>query len=225
MSEMMSMIEDSAGYIVNLILTGKFDGKIDSFEYVYKNISFRDIILGKEYDDDYKSNYSCFFTGSKPAVIISFNAKTAEDLAALCGGDVKNIPIELQHYQQNKSCHGNNILDNIDPFDWALTDPYDDFSFHFHILLSGNEMLKRQAMAGVQQNAFWKEQIPLCYFEKYSFDEDRSYMNKKEANLEKEKYYNTCLGIFRGYDKNHKAKLLKKCEKCKYHRILNNTET
>lgn len=223
-SEMLSMIRNSAGYIVNLILTKKFDGKIDSFEYAAKDISYRDITLGKEYDDDYKSKYRCFFTGKNPAVVISFNAKTAEDLAILCGVDVKKIPIELQHYHRNKTCSGNNILNNIDPFDWALTDPYDDLSFYFHIILSGNEMLRRQAIAGVQQNAFWKEQIPLCYFEKYSFDKDRSYMNKKEANLEKEKYYNTCLGIFRGYDENYRDKLLKKCEKCKYHRVSKNME-
>lgn len=223
-SEMLSMIRNSAGYIVNLILTKKFDGKIDSFEYAAKNISYRDITLGKEYDDDYKSKYRCFFTGKNPAVIISFNVKTAEELATLCGVDIKSIPIELQHYHKNKRCCGNSILDNLDPLDWALSDPYDDLSFYFHIILSGNEMLRRQAIAGVQQNAFWKEQIPLCYFEKYSFDKDRSYMNKKEANLEKEKYYNTCLGIFRGYDENYKDKLLKKCEKCKYHRVSKNME-
>lgn len=223
-SEMLSMIRNSAGYIVNLILTKKFDGKIDSFEYAAKDISYRDITLGKEYDDDYKSKYRCFFTGKNPAVIISFNVKTAEELATLCGVDIKSIPIELQHYHKNKSCCGNSILDNLDPLDWALSDPYDDLSFYFHIILSGNEMLRRQAIAGVQQNAFWKEQIPLCYFEKYSFDKDRSYMNKKEANLEKEKYYNTCLGIFRGYDENYKDKLLKKCEKCKYHRVSKNME-
>lgn len=223
-SEMLSMIRNSAGYIVNLILTKKFDGKIDSFEYAAKDISYRDITLGKEYDDDYKSKYRCFFTGKNPAVIISFNVKTAEELATLCGVDIKSIPIELQHYHKNKCCCGNSILDNLDPLDWALSDPYDDLSFYFHIILSGNEMLRRQAIAGVQQNAFWKEQIPLCYFEKYSFDKDRSYMNKKEANLEKEKYYNTCLGIFRGYDENYKDKLLKKCEKCKYHRVSKNME-
>lgn len=224
-SEMLSMIRNSAGYIVNLILTKKFDGKIDSFEYAAKNISYRDITLGKEYDDDYKSKYRCFFTGKNPAVIISFNVKTAEELATLCGVDIKSIPIELQHYHKNKRCCGNSILDNLDPLDWALSDPYDDLSFYFHIILSGNEMLKRQAIAGVPQDAFWKDQIPVCYFEKYSFDKDRSYMNKKEANLEKEKYYNTCLGLFRGYDENYNDKLLKKCEKCKYHKVPKNRET
>lgn len=223
-SEMLSMIINSAGYIINLILTKKFDGKIDSFEYAAKDISYRDITLGKEYYDNYKSKYRCFFTGKNPAVIISFNVKTAEEFATLCGVDIKSIPIELQHYHKNKRCCGNSILDNLDPLDWALFDPYDDLSFYFHIILSGNEMLKRQAIAGVPQDAFWKDQIPLCYFEKYSFDKDRSYMNKKEANLEKEKYYNTCLGIFRGYDENYKDKLLKKCEKCKYHRVSKNME-
>lgn len=224
-SEMLSMIINSAGYIVNLILTKKFDGKIDSFEYAAKDISYRDITLGKEYDDDYKSKYRCFFTGKKPAVIISFNVKTAEEFATLCGVDIKSIPIELQHYHKNKRCCGNSILDNLDPLDWALSDPYDDLSFYFHIILSGNEMLKRQAIAWVPQDAFWKDQIPVCYFEKYSFDKDRSYMNKKEANLEKEKYYNTCLGLFRGYDENYNDKLLKKCEKCKYHKVPKNRET
>lgn len=223
-SEMLSMIINSAGYIINLILTKKFDGKIDSFEYAAKDISYRDITLGKEYYDNYKSKYRCFFTGKNPAVIISFNVKTAEEFATLCGVDIKSIPIELQHYHKNKRCCGNSILDNLDPLDWALFDPYDDLSFYFHIILSGNEMLKRQAIAGVPQDAFWKDQIPLCYFEKYSFDKDRSYMNKKEANLEKEKYYNTCLGLFRGYDENYKDKLLKKCEKCKYHRVSKNME-
>lgn len=223
-SEMLSMIINSAGYIINLILTKKFDGKIDSFEYAAKDISYRDITLGKEYYDNYKSKYRCFFTGKNPAVIISFNVKTAEEFATLCGVDIKSIPIELQHYHKNKRCCGNSILDNLDPLDWALFDPYDDLSFYFHIILSGNEMLKRQAIAGVPQDAFWKDQIPLCYFEKYSFDKDRSYMNKKEANLEKEKYYNTCLGIFRGYDENYRDKLLKKCEKCKYHRVSKNME-
>lgn len=223
-SEMLSMIINSAGYIINLILTKKFDGKIDFFEYAAKDISYRDITLGKEYYDNYKSKYRCFFTGKNPAVIISFNVKTAEEFATLCGVDIKSIPIELQHYHKNKRCCGNSILDNLDPLDWALFDPYDDLSFYFHIILSGNEMLKRQAIAGVPQDAFWKDQIPLCYFEKYSFDKDRSYMNKKEANLEKEKYYNTCLGIFRGYDENYKDKLLKKCEKCKYHRVSKNME-
>lgn len=223
-SEMLSMIINSAGYIINLILTKKFDGKIDSFEYAAKDISYRDITLGKEYYDNYKSKYRCFFTGKNPAVIISFNVKTAKEFATLCGVDIKSIPIELQHYHKNKRCCGNSILDNLDPLDWALFDPYDDLSFYFHIILSGNEMLKRQAIAGVPQDAFWKDQIPLCYFEKYSFDKDRSYMNKKEANLEKEKYYNTCLGLFRGYDENYKDKLLKKCEKCKYHRVSKNME-
>ena len=164
-SEMLSMIINSAGYIINLILTKKFDGKIDSFEYAAKDISYRDITLGKEYYDNYKSKYRCFFTGKNPAVIISFNVKTAEEFATLCGVDIKSIPIELQHYHKNKRCCGNSILDNLDPLDWALFDPYDDLSFYFHIILSGNEMLKRQAIAGVPQDAFWKDQIPLCYFE------------------------------------------------------------
>lgn len=34
----------------------------------------------------------------------------------------------------------------------------------------------------------------------------------------------TCLGIFRGYDENYRDKLLKKCEKCKYHRVSKNME-
>lgn len=152
-----------------------------------------------------KAGYKSYFTGKKPSVVLTFRARTAEELAKLCNATVSELPEELQHYNYGLYHHGNHLLDNYDPMDWAVKDHYNEKEFNFAVVLSVDETYGCQDEAGVAREAFWKSGLPRCYKRSY-------FVNATTEKATAENAVGTCRGQSRG------CGLCKKCEKCKFYR-------
>lgn len=150
-----------------------------------------------------KADYKSYFTGKKPSVVLTFRARTAEELAKLCNVNVSELPEELQHYNYGLYHQGNHLLDNYDPMDWAVKDHYNEKEFNFAVVLSIDETYGCQDEAGVVRDAFWKSGLPRCYKRSY-------FVNATTEKATVENAVGTCKGQSRGFD------LCKKCEKCKF---------
>lgn len=150
-----------------------------------------------------KADYKSYFTGKKPSVVLTFRARTAEELAKLCNVNVSELPEELQHYNYGLYHQGNHLLDNYDPMDWAVKDHYNEKEFNFAVVLSIDETYGCQDEAGVVRDVFWKSGLPRCYKRSY-------FVNATTEKATVENAVGTCKGQSRGFD------LCKKCEKCKF---------
>lgn len=150
-----------------------------------------------------KADYKSYFTGKKPSVVLTFRARTAEELAELCNMNVSELPEELQHYNYGLYHQGNHLLDNYDPMDWVIRDHYNEKEFNFAVVLSMGEIYGCQDEAGVVRDAFWKGGLPRCY-------KRSCFMDATTEKATVENAVGTCKGQSRGFD------LCKKCEKCKF---------
>lgn len=152
-----------------------------------------------------KADYKSYFIGKKPSVVLTFQARTAEELAKLCNVKVPELPEEFQHYNYGLYHQGNHLLDNYDPMDWAIKDHYNEKEFNFAVVLSVDETYGCQDEAGVAREAFWKSGLPRCY-------ERSRFINATTEKATVENAVGTCKGQSRG------SGLCKKCEKCKFYR-------
>lgn len=153
-----------------------------------------------------KDEYSCAFTGNKPGVVVSVNPRDIRDLEEMCGCSRDAFPYQLWHYTTSTRYTGNQILSNIDPFDWKLSDPYNGLDFSVDIYISFKEFLVLQKEAGVPVDAFWKNENPVCF-------------NKSSEHPD------LCPGKKKYSYENHGYKVLKKCLNCKlYCSDLHETE-
>lgn len=150
-----------------------------------------------------KADYKSYFTGKKPSVVLTFRARTAEELAKLCNATVSELPEELQHYNYGLYHQGNHLLHNYDPMDWVVKDHYNEKEFIFAVVLSVEETYGCQDEAGVAREDFWKSGLPRCYKRSY-------FVNATTEKATVENAVGTCKGQSRGFD------LCKKCEKCKF---------
>ena len=152
-----------------------------------------------------KADYKSYFIGKKPSVVLTFQARTAEELAKLCNVTVSELPEELRHYNYGLYHQGNHLLDNYDPMDWAIKDHYNEKEFNFAVVLSVDETYGCQDEAGVAREAFWKSGLPRCY-------ERSRFINATTEKATVENAVGTCKGQSRG------SGLCKKCEKCMFYR-------
>lgn len=150
-----------------------------------------------------KADYKSYFIGKKPSVVLTFQARTAEELAKLCNVKVPELPEEFQHYNYGLYHQGNHLLGNYDPMDWAIKDHYNEKEFNFAVVLSVEETYGCQDEAGVAREAFWKSGLPRCY-------KRSRFINATTEKATVENAVGTCKGQSRGFD------LCKKCEKCKF---------
>lgn len=70
------------------------------------------------------SKWFCYLTGSKATIFANIAPTCPKALAAVCGCEVEDLPIFLQHWYSNEPYGGNSILDRLDPSDWALKNPW-----------------------------------------------------------------------------------------------------
>jgi hypothetical protein len=67
----------------------------------------------------------CFEFGSSVSTTIArFAIEGPQSLAAVLGCKVEDMPIFLQHWQKTRPYCGNNILDDVDPMESALRNPW-----------------------------------------------------------------------------------------------------
>lgn len=119
--------------------------KEDGFGYK-KEIS--NILRLLENDDriyDYKTiklattknnNYYCVLSGAKAFISGKFSPRTPEALSILCGCEVSELPDVLQYWTPINHYSGNSILDNIDPMEWVVSNPWKDLNFSVEVFLS-----------------------------------------------------------------------------------------
>lgn len=105
----------------------------------------------------------CIFTGKPVQAVIKVFPKTVDDLAFVCGCPVSELPVELQHFGVEGRYAGNPILQDVDPYDFKLSDPFAKMDFSFSIFINGKVFLQLQKEAGVPQDAFWRRSEPGCY--------------------------------------------------------------
>ncbi len=85
----------------------------------------------------YQTSYlQCYLTGKVATVFTTFEPSCPEGIAALCGVEVKELPIWLQHwYSGHEPYSGNHILNRIEPSDWVLDNSWNR-NFRVKVILS-----------------------------------------------------------------------------------------
>lgn len=93
--------------------------------------------------DEENHKHKCYISGSKPSYIARFHIRTAQQFAELCGVETMSLPRPLQNWTKSdkKEC-GNHILNNIDPMDWAVFNPWNGVNLDVQIYLSKREFNK-----------------------------------------------------------------------------------
>ena len=81
-------------------------------------------ILGEV--DYHKSKYYCPITGAVATLFAVFEPKTAIALADVLGCKVKDLPDVMRNWWKGNAYYGNSILDNVDPMEWVVDDPWSD---------------------------------------------------------------------------------------------------
>lgn len=171
-----------------------------TFDKWYEDVDARFVFFNNNgnYIHPNKSEYRCVFNNKgKADVVIRINCKNADDLALICGISKSDLPVQLQNWDKRHKYHGNNILDNIDPFAWVIKDKFNDMNFSVDIIMSKKKYIEFCLKAGVDVVKFWEDVKPNCYnFHSWTGD-------------------NGCIGKNK-YDKNTGYVLCKKCENCKW---------
>lgn len=144
-----------------------------------------------------KAEMRCYFTGTKPSVVIRISPQKIAELLEICNCNKEDLPEELQHWGMDKEYYGNPSLERIDPLLWNVRDPWNELRFEVNILLSKKEYLKLCEEAGVEKREFWKEIPPTCF-------------RKNDDGF--------CSGVYRYEFSSLRKTIMKKCQKCKYWR-------
>jgi hypothetical protein len=79
--------------------------------------------------DWHRSKYYCPLTDSVATLFVTMEPKTAEALAIVLGCKVKDLPDVLQNWWKGDEYIGNSILENLDPMEWVVKDPWKELSF------------------------------------------------------------------------------------------------
>lgn len=107
-------------------------------------------VLGKY--DYIKNKFYCPITGAVASIYACMEAKTANDLAAILNCQINDLPYVLQHYNKQRLYRGNSILDNIDPMEWALTNPWTDMYFLLVIPFSKRGLKRKRKEMGLDSD-------------------------------------------------------------------------
>ncbi len=81
--------------------------------------------------------YRCAVSGRPAGTMAVIRPCVAEDLAAIVGKGVDDLPDVLRHWVQDNAYAGNGILDRIDPLEWAARNPWSALKFKVCVFLSG----------------------------------------------------------------------------------------
>lgn len=86
----------------------------------------------------WNGNPTCAITGASTiAMTVTFTPRCGKDLAKLLGIEEAALPSVLrERWQSERSYIGNEILDRLDPLDWALRDPWGEKPIEIVVFLS-----------------------------------------------------------------------------------------
>lgn len=91
--------------------------------------------------DDKKRNYRSYFKAKPVSYVYKININNAEAIAEILDMKVEELPEMLQHYTSIKNLsEGNNILNNLDPFEYVIQNHIHLFSADIKILVAKSEL-------------------------------------------------------------------------------------
>lgn len=80
----------------------------------------------------------CYFTGKPASYVAMFDVEDVYAIARVCGCEIADLPIFLQHYYKRELYHGNSILDTIDPME-SVQNPWLSLGLDVALFLSRSE--------------------------------------------------------------------------------------
>lgn len=87
----------------------------------------------------------CAVTGARASYVGLIRPSTPEELAVICGCEVKDLPDVLQHWTLHDDYIGNHILNRIDPMNWHAHNPWQKLKLALCIPLSIRGLAKVKA--------------------------------------------------------------------------------
>jgi hypothetical protein len=78
----------------------------------------------------------CAVNETKASYCFTFCPANAKEIAAVAGCAESELPDVLQHHDLETGYKGNHLLDRVDPVDWAINNPWEDFDARVGIFLS-----------------------------------------------------------------------------------------
>ena len=85
------------------------------------------------------------------AIFAVIRPNTAQALADILNCEIKDLPDVLQHWTKVNKYYGNSILDNIDPMEWCVKDPWSEkINFSIVVSLSKRAFKKRRKELGLK---------------------------------------------------------------------------
>lgn len=102
----------------------------------------------------------CAMTGNKASYAFVFCPVNATELALLAGCGADDLPDVLRDYDLDTEHQGNQMLDRVDPMEWAVHNPWEELDLRVGFFLSKRGFAKLSATATVPD--YWRDS-PLHY--------------------------------------------------------------
>ncbi|MEC0487160.1 MULTISPECIES: hypothetical protein [Bacillus] len=103
----------------------------------------------------YRSKYTCVMNDSTASIIGNFHPRTANQLAELCGCKKEELHELLLHWKAEKRSPGNSIINNVDPMDWAIKDPWEGLRMDVRIYVSKRAFNQLCKQYNTGNERFW----------------------------------------------------------------------
>jgi hypothetical protein len=97
----------------------------------------------------------CLVNGTKATIGFVFCPVNAVEIAVVAGCTVDDLPDVLRYYNLETIHVGNQILERVDPMQWAVTDPWEDLDMRVGFFLS-KRGFKKLCDGGVRP-PYWEE--------------------------------------------------------------------
>lgn len=113
-------------------------------------------ITGEKLEKDI-SIPTCIVSDKQATILGHFYPKTASQLADLCGCEEKDLHELLQHWNLERKDNGNQLLENLDPLDWAVENPWEKMRMDVKIYLTKREYNKLCKQHQTGKESFWNQ--------------------------------------------------------------------
>ncbi len=107
-----------------------------------------------DYDKSTKKHF-CLKNGKEALLAAVFTPTNPQNLAALCGCVLEELPIPLQNWYSNKLYIGNYILDRIDPMEWVVKNPWSELQFKIVVFYSKSTYNGLRKINNLEPDKYW----------------------------------------------------------------------
>jgi len=113
------------------------------------------INLFKKDVDGFLRDYRCFITGKPASIVAKFRLRTIEGLMKMTGCSKGEFPDIMQNWSNQETYVGNSILENLDPMEWVVNNPWKKMRLDVNVYLSKSGYNQLRKEAGLKPNKFW----------------------------------------------------------------------